>query len=60
MATPELMEVDNEDNVVDIMNCVSLYYETGACGNAFLRKEKFRAPVSRQDKTLKVLKETVS
>ena len=41
-------------------NCVALYYETGASGNAFLRKEKFRAPFSRQEKTLKVLKETVS
>lgn len=41
MATPELIEVDN---VVDIINCVALYYEKGASGNAFLRKEKFRAP----------------
>ena len=48
MATPELIEVDN---VVDIINCVALYYEKGACGDAFLRKEKFRAPVSRQVKT---------
>ena len=44
MATPELIEVDN---VVDIINCVALYYEKGASGDAFLRKEKFRAPVSR-------------
>ena len=57
MATPELIEVDN---VVDIINCVALiYYEKGASGNAFLRKEKFRAPVSRQVKTLKALKEIV-
>ena len=41
------------------INCVALYYEKGASGNAFLPKEKFRAPVSRQVKTLKVLKETV-
>ena len=59
MSTPALMEVDNDDNVVDIINCVALYYEKGASGNAFLRKEKFRAPVSRQVKTLKALKETV-
>ena len=59
MATPELMEVDNDDNVVVIINCVALYYEKGASGNGFLPKEKFRAPVSRQVKTLKVLKETV-
>ena len=56
MATPELIEVDN---MVDIRNCVALYYEKGASGNAFLRKEKFRAPVSRQVKTLKALKERV-
>ena len=56
MATPELIEVDN---VVDIINCVDLYYEKGTSGNAFLCKEKFRAPVSRQVKTLKALKETV-
>ena len=59
MATPALMEVDNHDNVVDIINCVALYYEKGASGNAFLPKEIFRAPVSRQVKTLKVVKETV-
>ena len=61
MATPELimMEVDNDDNVVDIINCVALYYEKGASGNWFLPKEKFRAAVSRHVKTLKVLKETV-
>ena len=38
MATPELIEVDN---VVDIINCVALYYEKDASGNVFLRKEKF-------------------
>ena len=30
------MEVDNDDNVVDIINCVALYYEKDARGNAFL------------------------
>ena len=59
MSTTELMEVHNDDHVVDIINCVALYYEKGASGNAFLREEKFRAAVSRQVKTLKVLKETV-
>ena len=54
MATPELMEVHNDDDVVDIINCVALYYEKRASGNAFLWKEKFRAAVSRQVKTLKV------
>ena len=59
MATPELMEVHNDDDVVDIKNCVALYCEKGASGNAFLWEEKFRATVSRQVKTLKVLIETV-
>ena len=59
MATPELVEVGNDDNVVDIINCMALYYVEGASGNAFLPKEKFRAPVSRQVKTLEVLKEAV-
>ena len=48
MATPAPMEVDNNNNVVDIINCVALYYEKGASGNAFLRKGKCRAPASRQ------------
>ena len=39
MATPELMEVDNDDNVVDVINCVALYYEKGASGNGFFRKK---------------------
>ena len=56
MATPALMKVDNDENVVDIINCVALYYEKGASGNAFLPKEKFRARVSRQVKSLKVVK----
>ena len=34
MATPALMEVDNDDNVADIINCVALYYEKGASRNA--------------------------
>ena len=38
MATPELMEVHNDDDVVDIINCVALYHEKGASGNAFLRE----------------------
>ena len=48
MATPAPMEVDNNNNVVDIINCVALYYEKGASGNVFLRKGKFRVPASRQ------------
>ena len=50
-------ETGNE--VCDIINCVAIYYEKGATGNAFFRKEKFRAQISRKARTLKVLKETV-
>ena len=50
MGAPELMEVHNDEDVVDI-NCVALYYEKGASGNAFPWEEKFRAAVSRQVKT---------
>ena len=48
MATPAPMEVDNNNNVVDIINCVALYYEKGTSGNVLLRKGKFRVPASRQ------------
>ena len=39
MATPALMEVDNDDNVVDIINCVGLYYEKVPVGMHFFRKK---------------------
>ena len=39
-----------------IINCVAI---KGASGNAFHRKEKFRAQVSRKLRSLKALKETV-
>ena len=45
--------------MVDIINCVALLYEKGASGNVFLWEKKFRAAVSRQVKTLKVLIEPV-
>ena len=62
MATPELMTMTSgqwrqygRNHKLGGSPC----YEKGASGNGFLPKEKFRAPVSRQVKTLKVLKETV-
>ena len=42
MSTTELMEVHNDDHVVDIINCVALYYEKGASGNAFRGKKNLR------------------
>ena len=62
MATPELMTMTSGQWRQYGRNHKlggSLCYEKGASGNGFLPKEKFRAPVSRQVKTLKVLKETV-
>ena len=47
-------ETGNE--VCDIINCVAI---KGASGNAFLRKQKFRAWVSRKLRSFKALKETV-
>ena len=52
------------NKVYDIINCVAIYYEKGASGNAFLRKEKFRVQsleveVSKKLRSLKALKETV-
>ena len=47
------------NEVCDIIDCVAIYYEKGASGNAFLWKEKFRAQISRKVRSLKALKETV-
>ena len=33
------MEVDNDDNVVDIINCVALYYEKVPVGMRFFQKK---------------------
>ena len=41
------------NEVCDIINCVAIYYEKGASGNAYLGKEKFRAQVSRKLRSLK-------
>ena len=50
VATPDSGDsnLPNEsgNEVCDIINCVAIYYELGASGNAFLRTEKFRAQVS--------------
>ena len=34
------MNIDND--LVDVISCVALFYEKGERGNSFLRKEKFR------------------
>ena len=45
MATPDSgdsnLPKESSNEICDIINCVAIYYEKGASGNAFLRKEKF-------------------
>ena len=53
------MSVNIDDDVVDVISCVALFYEKGKSGNSFLRKEKFRAQVLRKEKTLKSVRETI-
>ena len=53
------MSVNIDDDVVDVVSCGALFYEKGKSGNSFLRKEKFRAQLSRKEKTLKSVRETV-
>jgi len=52
------MSVNIDDDVVDVISCVALFYEKGKSENWFIRKEKFRAQLSRK-KTLKSDRETV-
>ena len=63
MATPDSgdsnLPKESSNEICDIINCVAIYYEKGASGNAFLWKEKFRAQVSRKVRSLKALRETV-
>ena len=53
------MSVNNDDDVVDVISCVALFYERGKTENLFIRKEKFRAQLPRKEKTLKSVRETV-
>ena len=53
------MSVKIDDDVVDVISCVALFYEKGKSRNSFLRKEKFRAQLPWKKKTLKSVRETV-
>ena len=53
------MTVNIDDDVVDVISCVALFYENGKNGNSFLRKEKFRVQLPRKEKRLKSVRETV-
>ena len=45
------MSVNIDNDVVDVISCVALFYEKGKSGNSFLREEKFRAQLPRKEKT---------
>ena len=53
------MLVNIDDDVVDVISCVALFYEKGKSGNSFVRKEKFGAQLPRKEKTLKSVRETL-
>ena len=53
------MLVNIDDDVVDVISSVALFYEKEKSDNSFLRKEKFRAQLLRKEKTLKSVRETV-
>ena len=55
----EVHMVDKVVKVEDVINCVALYYEKGSSGTNYIRKEKFRAALPRDTKSLKKLRETV-
>ena len=53
------MSVNIDNDVVDVISCVALFYEKGKSDNSFLREEKFRAQLPRNEKTLVSVRETV-
>ena len=53
------MSVNIDDDVVDLISCVALFYEKAKSENSFLRKEKFWAQLPRKEKTLKSVRKTV-
>ena len=53
------MSVNIDDDVLDVIGCVALFYDKGKSRNSFLRKEKFRAQLPQKEKTIKSDRETV-
>ena len=53
------MSVNIDNDVVDVISCIALFYEKEKSGNSFFRKEKFRAQLPRKEKTIKSGRETV-
>jgi hypothetical protein len=59
-ARVKMADMSEESQVVtNVINCVSIFYEKGASGNSFLRKEKFRAEITSDVSTVKALKQIV-
>ena len=56
MATPSAENLDPLGPLAnsDVIKCVVMLYERGNSGNNFIRKEKFRAVLNRNYKTLDV------
>ena len=53
------MSVNIDDDVVDVISCVALFYEKGKSGNSFLCKEKFRAQLATEGEDIKSVRERV-
>ena len=60
MATPSAENIDpsGPSAASDEIKCVVMFYERGTSGN-FIRKEKLRAVLNRNYKTLSRIRETV-
>ena len=48
------MSVNIDDDVVDVINCVALFYENGKSGNSFLRKGEISGTTSTEGEDIKV------
>ena len=67
MATPPVDPVasgsseknESQKDEGDVISCVTLFYEKGASGNNYVRKEKFHAVLPKAEKTVKKIRETV-
>lgn len=42
-----------------VINCVALYYTKGASGTNYIKKEKFRAEIPRDETNLRTLKNII-
>ena len=63
MARPESVDSnlpkEPGNEVCDIINCVAIYYEKGASGNAYLGKKKVSSTGFKETEVTENLKETV-